>query len=126
MNLREFRCLADENIHPEVISYLRGQGCDVVEIRGCGLIGADDLTIMRRALATDRVILTHDSDFGALAVASGEPTAGIVYLRPGHIRSAFTIETVTALFQGNLDLSPPFLVVAERTGAAIRIRVRRI
>jgi hypothetical protein len=36
------------------------------------------------------------------------------------------VETVTALFQGNLDLSPPFLVVAERTGAAIRIRVRRI
>ena len=126
MNLREFRFLTDENIHPEVVSFVRRQGCDVLDIKESGLSGADDLTVIRRGLETNRIILTHDSDFGALAIASDEPTAGIVYLRPGHIRSVFTIETLTALFEGKLDLTPPFVVVAERAGGAVRIRVRQV
>ncbi len=126
MNLREFRFLTDENIHPEVVGFLRRQGCDVLDIKESGLSGAADLTVIQRGHETNRIILTHDSDFGALAIASGKPTAGIVYLRPGHIRSVFTIETLRALFEGKLDLSPPFIVVEQRVGGAVRIRVRKV
>jgi hypothetical protein len=72
LNPKALRLLADENIHPEVISYLRSNGLDVRDIREAGMAGASDVEILRRALEGGRVVLTHDSDFGALAVAAGE------------------------------------------------------
>jgi len=44
------------------------------------MTGADDLTVLRLAYTQQRVILTHDSDFGTLAVARGEPVIGLVSL----------------------------------------------
>ncbi len=126
MNLRGFRFLTDENIHPEVASFLRAQGCDVLDTKEAGLAGADDLTLIRRATAEGRVILTHDSDFGTLAIAAAEPATGIVYLRPGHIRPDFTIQALIAVFECELDLSVPFLIVAQRTPTGVRLRVRRL
>lgn len=74
----------------------------------------------------ERVILTHDADFGALAVSQGAQVRGIVYLRPGHIRPSFTIETLKALFLLDLDLDTPFLLVAHRVGAKLRVRLRHL
>lgn len=83
MNLRLLTFLADENIHPHVIEWMRSQGIPIQSVHEVGLGGTDDLTIIRRAVAASQVILTHDSDFGTLAVAGLEPIFGIVYLRPG-------------------------------------------
>jgi predicted nuclease of predicted toxin-antitoxin system len=38
--------------------------------------------MLRRTVAEDRVVVSHDHDFGTLAVLAGEPIIGIVYLRP--------------------------------------------
>jgi len=86
LNLRRFRFLADENIHTDVVSFLRDLGYDVLDVREQGWSGPDDLSLIHEALQDSRVVLTHDSDFGALAVGAGEPIVGIIYLRPGHIR----------------------------------------
>jgi predicted nuclease of predicted toxin-antitoxin system len=126
VNLRGAAYLTDENIHADVVAFLRSEGCDVLDVKESGLIGADDLPLIRRAHAEQRVVLTHDSDFGKLAVAAGEPIVGIVYLRPGHILSAFVIEMVRTLFGQALQLTPPFIVVARRSGSTIRIRVRNL
>jgi predicted nuclease of predicted toxin-antitoxin system len=120
------RLLADENIHPEVISYLRSTGLDVRDIREAGLAGAPDVQILRRALEEGRVVLTHDSDFGALAVAAGETIVGIIYLRPGHILPEFTSATLAALFDLDMDLVAPFILVLHRSGGRLRIRLRRL
>jgi predicted nuclease of predicted toxin-antitoxin system len=72
----DLRFLADENIHPEAVRYLRSIGRDVLSVGETGLIGAPDTEILRRALELGRIVLTHDSDFGALAVAAGEATLG--------------------------------------------------
>lgn len=126
MNLRRFRFLADENIHTDVVSFLRGLGCDVREVRERGLLGRDDISLLREAMQDNRVVLTHDSDFGALAVAAGEPIVGILYLRPGHIRSLFTIESLRALLGQEHEVKSPFLIVVDRRGSAVRIRVREL
>jgi predicted nuclease of predicted toxin-antitoxin system len=63
--------LADENVHPEVVTSLRAQGRGVVTVVELGLIGAADIIVLRRAHADGRVVLTHDADFGALAVHAG-------------------------------------------------------
>lgn len=125
MILRGAAYLADENIHPQVVAYLRAEGSDVLDVKEGGMSGASDLALIRHAFADQRIVLTHDSDFGRLAVAAGEPMVGIVYLRPGHIRSDHTIGTLRALFDRGIDPSPPFIVVVERSGGRVKIRVRQ-
>ncbi len=124
MRLQDFAILADESIHREVVTHLRTRGCDVRDVRESGLAGSDDLALMQLAASERRVIVTHDSDFGALAIAQREPLLGLLFLRPGHITPRFTIGTLNAVFDRNLELVPPFIVVAKRVGELVTIRVR--
>jgi len=126
LNLRRFGLLADENLHPGVVTFLRQQGLDVRDVRESGWAGASDLALMQKAVAENRVVLTHDSDFGTLAVLAGEPVIGIVYLRPGHIECSFTVETIQGLMRDTREPNPPFLVVADRAGTTLRFRIREL
>jgi hypothetical protein len=51
---------------------------------------------------------------------------GILFLRPGHIDPQFTIGTLTTVLAANLELTPPFIVVARRTSDQVTIRVRQL
>jgi predicted nuclease of predicted toxin-antitoxin system len=126
VRLRDFCFLTDENIHPAVVTELRVLGCDVLDVREGGLIGSDDLALLKLAKSTNQVAITHDKDFGALSIASSEPIVGILFLRPGHIDPRFTMETLRSLFAADPTLTPPFIVVAKRTGGAVTIRVRNL
>jgi hypothetical protein len=75
-------------------------------------------------LGAGRVVLTHDSDLGALVVRDGLPFLGIVYLRPGHIRPTFVLGMLDELARSEVDVRPPFVVVAERKHQRLRFRVR--
>ena len=124
MNPLNFPLLADENIHPEVVKELRDQGMDVESVAEAGLLGQGDLTILRYAQRVGRVVLTHDSDFGRLVLVQKEPVIGIVYLRPGHIRSEFAIQMINSLAKQVMNVRPPFIVVVERRGTTISFRSR--
>jgi len=126
LRLDELGWVADENIHHEVVEGLRRQGADVLDVKESGWIGASDLDILRWAVAESRVVLTHDSDFGRLAITAAEAIIGIVYLRPGHILPGFTLETLKVLFAELNEVNPPFIAVAERTGDWVRIRYRTL
>lgn len=126
MTLHDFALLTDENLDPEVVAHLRRIGFDVVDVREEGLSGTSDVALLRQANALRRVVMTQDSDFGTLAIASGEPITGIVFLRPGHISAQFTIDTLKTLLAVPLELVPPFVVVAKRTGERVTIRIRHL
>ena len=126
MKLRDYPLLADENIHPNVVSRLAAEGHDVRSVRELNLTGADDRTLLRLAHTHRRVVLTHDSDFGMLAVVEREQFVGIVYLRPGHIDPAFTYATIQALFGQEVDIVAPFIVVAHRSGDRVKVRIRNM
>jgi predicted nuclease of predicted toxin-antitoxin system len=117
--------LADENIHPEVISFLREEGKDIDSIAGQGEFGLADERVLERATGAGRVVLTHDRDFGGLALM-GLEFIGIIYLRPGHILADFTIKTLQVIRDTPLDVTPPFILVAERIGDTVKIRVRKL
>ncbi len=72
-----------------------------------------------------KVVLTHDRDFGGLALL-GAKFVGIIYLRPGHIQADFTIKTLQSIRDNAPDVVPPFILVAERTGDTVKIRVRQM
>lgn len=116
--------MADENLNAIVVRFLRDNGFDVCTAVEEGLCGAPDLSLLRRAVPEGRLIVTHDADFGTLAVRAGEPVVGIVYLRPGHIDPTFTVDTLRALFTQDPDVEPPFLLVARRTGDTVTVRIR--
>jgi predicted nuclease of predicted toxin-antitoxin system len=71
------------NIAVPALQYLRNQGVDVISAHEQGWGEFDDTQILSEAYARRRFVLTHDSDFGTLAVHRGEPFTGIIYLRPG-------------------------------------------
>lgn len=126
MKLFEFPFLADENIHPSVIASLQGQMIDVVSVSEADLLGESDETLLQFAFDSGRVVLTHDSDFGMLTLAQKKPIIGILYLRPGHIRPAFTIELLNSLSGQSLEVESPFIVVGTRNANKVRIRVRHL
>jgi predicted nuclease of predicted toxin-antitoxin system len=121
----DFLILADENVHPEVIEFLRNAGLDVDSVAEQGNFGLSDTGVLRQATEAERVVLTHDSDFGGLALMGAKFT-GIIYLRPGHIRAEFTIKTLEAIRDNAPEVTPPFILVAERSGDTVKIRVRQL
>jgi predicted nuclease of predicted toxin-antitoxin system len=122
----DFPLLADENIHPDVIAYLRQQECDVRSVVEDDLIGQSDRAVLHTAYSDGRVVLTHDSDFGTLVITQNEPFVGIIYLRPGHIRAEFTIQTLRTIDAQLLDVQSPFIIVAEQKDQTVQIRTRQL
>ena len=72
MNLFDFPFLADENIHPDIVAYLRQDGLDITSISEQGHFGLSDTNVLRQAFRAGRIVLTHDSDFGSLALMGAE------------------------------------------------------
>lgn len=126
MKLCEFPLLTDENLDPDVVDWLVQEGFDVLDVCRAGLQGTSDIELLKRATQENRVVVTHDSDFGTLAAFQGEPAIGILFLRPGHIDPKFTIETIKSVLQMTPEVVPPFILVAKRMGQNVTIRLREI
>ena len=114
--------VADMNIADPVIHFLRERRLDVVSARERGWGNLNDSEILIRAHATSRFVITHDSDFGTLAVHRGEPFTGILYLRPGGRPPAEVISDLEALMKVEVDWTPP-LIAVYRAG---RLRLRYV
>ena len=126
MKLRQFPLLTDENVDPDVVAGLRRLGFDVLDVVESGRAGASDVELLRWAKSQGRVVFTYDADFGTLAVLQNEPLVGLVFLRPGHIDPQFTMATIQALLDTDLDVTPPFVLVARRSGNHVAIRLRAL
>ncbi|MGZ9112464.1 MAG: DUF5615 family PIN-like protein [Rhodoplanes sp.] len=71
------RILADECIGRSIVDRLRRDGFDITwAAEVCP--GAGDETVLARAAAEQRVLLTLDKDFGELTVRMRRPTAGVI------------------------------------------------
>jgi len=68
--------------------------------------------------------VTHDLIFGRPAITAGASFVGIIYLRPGHISTAFVFGVIDALRTSIVEVEPPFIDVAERREATVRVRTR--
>jgi predicted nuclease of predicted toxin-antitoxin system len=119
------KLLADENIHPRVVQFLRQLGCDIADVLSLGLGQAMDEVILTEAVKQNRIVLTHDRDFGRLAILFRQPFHGIVFLRPGHVDPQFTIATLQTIDSHDFDFLPSFILVARRRGAQVQLRMRR-
>ena len=78
--------LLDMGISPETGMYLTKLGHDAVHLIDEAIGRASDFEIMDKALNEQRIILTHDLDFGKLLAFSGEKLPSVVIFRLRNMR----------------------------------------
>ena len=114
--------VADANIAYAVVEFLRSQGVDVLYVREEGWQFYADRDILANAHAMHRFILTHDSDFGTLAIYRNQAITGIIHLRQGERTSSEVIEDLQDLLKMQVDWTPPLIAVYQSG----RLRIRRL
>ncbi len=83
--------------------------------------GADDVAVLARAVAENRVLITFDKNFGELAVHQKLPaTSGVILLRIKATSSQEAAKKVTTVLTGRDDWPGHFSVIDDQR---IRIRV---
>lgn len=77
------RLLVDANLSVAVAARLRDAGHEAVHVRELGLAAANDEAILQAAADDRRVVVSEDTDFGALLARSHATTPSYVLLRTG-------------------------------------------
>jgi predicted nuclease of predicted toxin-antitoxin system len=116
--------LVDNALSPEVAEHLRAAGHDAVHVRDRRLGEAEDEAILDVAAAEGRVIVTADTDFGALLMLRQQQQPSVILFRHGAPRRP---ARQAALLLANLptitdDVSHGAIVTIRRD----RMRVRRL
>jgi predicted nuclease of predicted toxin-antitoxin system len=75
------RLLLDNNLSPRLGNILVMEGWDIAHVRSLGLRAASDDVVLRTARDDARVLVSADTDFGALLAASHEPGPSVVLVR---------------------------------------------
>ena len=113
------RILANENVSATVIRTLRERGHDVLSVKE-SMRGENDLTILARAQAELRLVVTHDKDFGELAFRIGLPAeCGVILIRLSGEDADSDNQRVLQAIESRSDWASYFSLVSED-----RIRMR--
>lgn len=107
------RFLGDMGIGLDVIKALREAGHACTHLVEEGLERLSDAAIMEKAAVEERIILTHDLDFGRLLVLSGEDKPSVITFRLSDMRPREVISRLMPLigdFQDNLTNGAAFVI----------------
>jgi predicted nuclease of predicted toxin-antitoxin system len=114
--------LIDENISWRVAELLTKAGHDAVHVRDLDAEGADDHDVMALAVQDERVIVSADTDFGALLAHTRATKPSVVLVRALVDRRPAELAGIIA---ANLDTIRDHLdagAVAAFTREGIRVR----
>lgn len=120
MKFSHIKLLTDENISPKVVAFFRQKGFDILDVKEQRWHGRTDAELLHIAYRERRVVMTHDSDFGELAVNQGKPFYGIAYIRLNNFKPAHVIEVCEKLLHLDIEVISGTILVIENT----RIRIR--
>lgn len=82
------RFLVDQNLSPLAAAGLREVGHDAVHTIDLGFERAEDTDVLLRARSEERIVVSADTDFGALLAESGAATPSVILIRRTADRSA--------------------------------------
>jgi predicted nuclease of predicted toxin-antitoxin system len=107
------RFLVDESTGPTVAVWLREQGHEVFSIYDEAR-GMDDVAVIAKAHAEERILITNDKDFGERVFRDKSPHHGVILLRLENERAAVKIETLRQLLENYSErLSDQYVVATE-------------
>ena len=116
--------LLDQNRSPRLAELLRNAGHDAVHTSELGLEQAEDDDVLDTAREQGRVVVSGDTDFGALLALSGETSPSVILFRARNRPSA---EDQVAVILGYLaDLADDLDAGAVVVVTDDRMRVRRL
>jgi predicted nuclease of predicted toxin-antitoxin system len=75
------RLLLDQGLPRSTPGILIQAGWDVIHVADIRMSRADDIAILQRARAEQRVCITLDADFHAMLATSGEPGPSVIRVR---------------------------------------------
>ena len=115
------KLLADENIHRDIVLWLRSCGHDVLyasEVLG----GSSNEELLALARQESRTLITDDKDFGELVFRRKLPSTGVVLLRLHRLPLPDRLRWLQSRWTRILSYPPAsFVVVTE-----YKIRVRSV
>jgi predicted nuclease of predicted toxin-antitoxin system len=120
MKIHEIKILADENISPKVVKRLRELGYDIIDVKEKQWFGKEDEDVLNIAFQEKRFVLTHDSDFGTLAVNEEKNCYGVLYIRLNNLKHDNAIRVCEAVFQMDIEVIPGTIIVIEESKVRIR------
>ncbi|HMB89329.1 MAG TPA: DUF5615 family PIN-like protein [Rhodothermales bacterium] len=115
------RFLADMGISPLTVAYLSDLGHDATHLRSEGLHQLPDAAILEKARAEDRILLTHDLDFGDLLAASGTSLPSVIIFRLRNMRPDQVNQVLQEILDTYLDQLSAGVVMSVTEGQ-VRIR----
>jgi len=111
--------LVDESVGAKVSEKLKQMGFDAVSVIE-SMQGAEDLTIVRKAMEEKRIIITNDKDFGWLVTLYKSP--GIILLRLKEDSVENRIRIIKHILEKYGDVVFGNIIIATEK----RVRVRRL
>lgn len=114
--------LIDMNLSPRWCEYLHAQGWNSVHWSHVGIGSAPDNEIMQRARHDQRVVLTHDLDYGAMLAATHATGPSVVQVRTQDVRpQVLAPMLVPVLARYEQELGTGALLVVDDYKSRIRL-----
>lgn len=116
------RFLIDNALSPILAESLRKAGHDAVHVRDYAIQSEPDETILTRANAEDRILVSADTDFGALLALRGATKPSLILFRRSANRRPE--EQVSVLLGNMKSLEEPLVKGCVVVFEDARIRIR--
>jgi predicted nuclease of predicted toxin-antitoxin system len=116
--------LVDQNQSPLLADYLREAEHDAVHTAELGLSRADDTDLILLARNEGRIVISGDTDFGALLALANETTPSVILFRQRRGRTAAA--RASLLLSHLSDITPDLEAGSVIIFEDARIRIRKL
>lgn len=116
------RFLIDMNLSPRWCGILQVEGWDSVHWSQVGTATAPDHEVMQWALGDQRVVLTHDLDYGAMLAATKATGPSVMQVRTQDVRpESLAPLLIPTLRQYESELEAGALLIVDEAKSRVRV-----
>jgi predicted nuclease of predicted toxin-antitoxin system len=120
---RHMKFLADMGIAPNTVAYLRQLGHEAAHLSEQHLECLTDRGVVEKARSEDRVLLTHDLDFGGILAAMRSRLPSVITFRLHNMQPQNVRRHLAAVIAAHETLLAQGAMISVTEG---RIRIRRL